>query len=250
MRTPTHHLFGAVAGLAVLHWHPLTEGPAAAAVFVAAAGVFAGGALSPDVDNQPWWKWADRVTPDEALGGGGPLGHRRFMHWPGIPAAVLAAAAGGALTATPAGRWAVTRLAGILPTWVTDVPAHAPLLSSAAGYVPWAALVAGVAVAWLSHILGDFVFGQGNPRYGLPKGIPLILWWGHVGLGLKADGRVEKTFGWLLVPAAGWLAWQVGGPVFAVAAVPAALAIRGPGWARRLLRARRGARRRRPAYAG
>jgi hypothetical protein len=169
VRTPTHHLTGAAAALTITHYHPTMSTPAAIA-FAATATLTAGGPLSPDIDNQPWWKRLDRWLPDEALGNGGPLGHRRLTHWWGLPA-VLAAAT----------------LTGLIPG-------------------PLAPITLGAAVGWGSHIAGDLIFGRGNPRVGLARGVPLLPWWGHIGVGLKADGWTERTLGALLVPAVGWLA--------------------------------------------
>lgn len=175
VRTPTHHLFGATAALAVVHWAPPVTGAIATAAYVATATATAGGKLSPDVDNQPWWKTLDRWLPDELLGNGGPMQHRGLAHWWGIPAAL-----------------AVAVLVGLVPA--VAVPAA------------W-----GAVTGWGSHILGDLVFGKANPRFGLKKGVPLLPWGWHVGLGLKADGWTEHTTNALLLPAIGWLALTIGG---------------------------------------
>ena len=76
------------------------------------------------------------------------------------------------------------------------------------GYAAWATppSVAWVAwaltIGWGSHLLMDFIFGI------KPPGVPLLPWWGHVGLGLDSGGRFEY---WVALPAlvagSGWLAW-------------------------------------------
>lgn len=175
MRTPTHHLFGATLALTAVHWHPPVTGTVATAVYVAAATATAGGWLSPDVDNQPAWKTIDRFLPDELLGNGGPMQHRGLAHWWGIAAAL-----------------AVAVHLGQVP------PAAVPV-------------ALGAVTGWGSHILGDLVFGKANPRYGLKKGVPLLPWGWHIGLGLKADGWVEHLANALLLPAVGWLTLTIGG---------------------------------------
>ena len=136
------------------------------AVTVASAAVFSGGWTSPDLDNSTWWKRLDRLAPDEWLGGGGPLAHRGILHSWLIPAVM----------------------------WV--------LALHVSGFGGWVLL--GVAYGWASHVAGDFVFGHGG--YGHGKGIPLVLWFCHVGGWFKADGWLEKTAGVLAAVVALWLA--------------------------------------------
>lgn len=183
MMTPTHRRLGAAT---VLGLHTAAVGaaltPAGVLVAAVAAAVFSGGPTSPDVDNQPGAKAADRRLPDEALGHGGPLGHRRLAHWWGLPTALGVAYALGSYT----------------------VGYHPPALVWAALWGAW--------VGWLSHLPGDAVFGQGNWRYGLPKGIPLMPWWRHVGLGVKCGGKAERVVGRILAVAvaAGLVATAIG----------------------------------------
>jgi membrane-bound metal-dependent hydrolase YbcI (DUF457 family) len=175
MRTPTHHLFGVVTALALIHWAPPVTGATATAAYIATATATAGGKLSCDVDNQSWWKTLDRWLPDEILGNGGPMQHRGLAHWWGIPAAL-----------------AVAVYLGRFPAELAPV-------------------ALGVVTGWGSHIAGDLMFGRGNARYGLKRGVPLLPWGWHVGLGLKADGWTEHAVNALLLPAAGWLALTIGG---------------------------------------
>jgi hypothetical protein len=98
----------------------------------AGAAVAAAFSTGPDVDNTRAWKRLDGVLPDELLGAGGPLGHRRLMHWWGLPAAVAVA-----------------------------------LYLAGGPWYAWAAVE-----GWASHLAGDFVFGMpgyGTP-IGVPLG--------------------------------------------------------------------------------
>jgi hypothetical protein len=142
-------------------------------ILAATTVVTAGGPLSPDLDQQAWWRMADRVLPDEALGHGGPMRHRGITHWWGLPAALAYA-----LSASPAHSWA----------W-------------------WAA--AGVALGWASHLLGDFVVGAKSRHR--DAGIPLAPWWWHVGLGAPCGGVVEQAAGVALPAVAVWQAAVVAG---------------------------------------
>jgi hypothetical protein len=60
----------------------------------------------------------------------------------------------------------------------------------------------GLLIGWCSHLFpGDFVFGKGNRRYGLGRGIPLLPWGCYVGLGIRCGGVVERATSWVLVAA-------------------------------------------------
>ncbi len=135
-------------------------------VTVASAAVFSGGHFSPDLDNSTWFKRLDRWLPDEWLGGGGPLAHRGLLHWWGIPAVM----------------------------WILAV--------HVAGFPGW--ILLGAAYGWASHVAGDFAFGRGG--YGHGKGIPLLGWFCHVGVGFRANGWPEKTAGTIAMVAAVWFA--------------------------------------------
>jgi hypothetical protein len=147
---PAHRLGGFVGGAALataLH-QPLWVAVASAGI----ATVTAGGRPSPDVDQFKGWRLADKLTPDELLGKGGPMQHRGITHFWGIPLAAAVAV-------------------------VVFVPGL---------WIAWAALA-----GWASHLLLDWVFGQrawgrgpGIPLTGI--------WWGHHGLGLDAGGLVER----------------------------------------------------------
>jgi hypothetical protein len=143
-----------------------------AAAAAALAAVTAAGALSPDLDQRGPWRAADGVLPDEALGAGGPMRHRGLTHWWGLPAVAAAA-----MQAAPAAwQWAA-----------------------------WA-LLAG----WASHLVGDFVFGKASRGRG--PGVPLMPWWGHVGLGLDCGGPAEGATRAVALPLAlGWLGLAAAG---------------------------------------
>jgi len=163
----THRLLGASAALAWAAWVPLH--PAQTAVALVVATVTSAGPTSPDVDRTGPWQLLDRLLPDELLGHRGPLQHRGLSHWWGLPALALLVAAA-------------------LPAQVAWL-AHAAVLG------------------WCSHLLGDLLFGQADPRGGRGPGIPLLPWWGHVGLGLDVDGPLERVVVQrLALPAL--LAWQ------------------------------------------
>ena len=126
MNTYAHRAGGitTVLGLAHAYPHPIT------AVFLAAgaAALTSGGKTSPDIDNQPTAKTIDSLTPDELLGGGGPLGHRRAAHsW-----------------MIPAGAWWA---------WHDD-----------AAIAPWAAaaVLTGAFLGWVSHLAFDAIWGKGG----------------------------------------------------------------------------------------
>lgn len=162
METWAHRAVGVAAVLAVAHYPVGPHLPWwALSAATAAAAVTSGGWTSPDVDNQGMAKAADRLLPDEILGGGGPLGHRQLAHSVTLPVAALAA-------------------------WWLYVPA-VPLLVVALAWGAW--------LGWVSHLVGDAVFGMAG--IGHRKGVPLLLWWGHVGVGLRADGVIEKVVGGL-----------------------------------------------------
>jgi hypothetical protein len=112
------------------------------------AAAFSAGPTSPDVDNTMTWKKIDKWVQDEILGEGGPLGHRRIMHWWGIPA-------------------------------ILALIAHQADLGSV-GWAVWAALL-----GWASHILADGICGRGGR--GIPQGVPIAPWWWHIGAGLYSD---------------------------------------------------------------
>lgn len=173
MRTITHRLFGATAAVAAVHYAPAwTPHGWHAGVLVVAAAATAGGRLSPDCDQHGLVRAADALLPDEALGASGPLKHRGIFHSYLLPAGAL---------------WWLT--GAHLPGW---------------GY----AVALGVVVGWFSHLLGDLVFGEANARAGRSgPGIPMVLWYGYVGLGLKADGPIERLTAAALCGVLGWLLW-------------------------------------------
>jgi hypothetical protein len=172
MHTFGHRQVAVATAIAAAHLHPLPI--TAVIVSVTSAAITGGGWFSPDIDNQPFAKTLDSWLPDEWLGHGGPLGHRRLAHsW------MLPAAAWGAWT-----------------LWMPPVPIWA-----------WS-LAWGAWLGWCSHLVADFVFGQANFRYGRPKGVPLILWWYHVGVGGRSDGPLAHLVAWVAAALAAW--WGLG----------------------------------------
>ncbi len=159
---PTHRALGAVFGVG----YGVSMGlPVAGVVGCGVLGTLtAAGVASPDVDQRWGWRLADTLTPDELLGGHGPMQHRGITHWWGV-----------ALVATAAWLTALLPLAGD--------GGRGSLLAHAAG-----ALLAG----WWSHLVGDLVFGKADVRTGRGPGIPMMPWWGHVGLSLDVGGRLER----------------------------------------------------------
>lgn len=166
MLTRTHHLLGLAVAVAVApRVAPgLAEGLTLAAVTV----VTAGGPLSPDLDQQGWWKLLDRYLPDEWLGRGGPMRHRGITHWWGVPASLALVLAAS--------------------------PSH--------GMAWWVG--AGLVLGWGSHLLGDFAVGAKSRYRG--AGIPWAPWWGHAGLGAPCDGWVERRLSFVLPAVAVWQA--------------------------------------------
>jgi hypothetical protein len=183
----SHIPLGALAGLAygVHQGFPPAQSGACAVLAAAVAPL-------PDVDARRWWRTTDRVTPDEALGHGGPMRHRGLTHWWGVPVALAMGLSQVGLVVD-----------GMDVTWVG-----------------WA-LLAG----WCSHLAGDLVFGKRCPQEGRGPGIPLAPWWAHRGVGLDTGGVSEVLARWVvLVPALAWLAgvalgWATTWPVDAVAAL-------------------------------
>ncbi len=172
MMGPTHCALAAVTGLGVgmaMGW----DAPQAVAGSLVAT-LTAAGPTSPDVDNRRWWMRLDRYAPDEYLGRGGPLQHRGIMHWWGLPAAMACALA----VTTP------------LPAqWM------------------WAAYA--LVIGWASHLLGDFLVGKASVMFTRRgPGIPLMPWWGHVGVGLKCGGVVEWILGVLCMGGYVLLIWS------------------------------------------
>lgn len=164
----THRLLGGCAGIA---WASASDlGPAQTAVSVAVAVLTSAGLASPDVDLSALWRSADRWLPDEWLGSGGPMQHRGITHWWALPLALALFAR----YALPPSVW-------------------------------W--LVGAAVVGWTSHLLGDLVFGRADVRSARGPGVPVMPWWGHVGLGLDVDGVLERVvLQRLVLP--GLLVWQ------------------------------------------
>lgn len=166
---PTHRLAGAWSG-ALYGWHLGLPWWACAGT-VAASTVTSAGILSPDADQFKGWRRVDKYAPDELLGHGGPLQHRGLTHWWGLPALAAYGLHGFALP-----------------------PVLAPYI--------WA-----LVIGWVSHLILDFAVGAKG--WGRNAGIPLALWWWHVGLGFKAGGFVEMLLGGGLLGGALWVAWQM-----------------------------------------
>lgn len=191
MKRVGHQLLGGVAGLGlaeILRWPhaahlaahglPAWMGSAAAVgTGLLAGAVAATVAPLPDVDQRRWWCYArDPLTGRRTVRRDLPrwLQHRRVTHW-----------------------------------WGLAVPMAAP-----AAFLPaplgW--LLAAIAAGWLSHLAGDWVFGQRGPREtgwrgaGIPLGWRRCrstsgrYWsWIYHGCGLKCGGRVEVWAAWPLL---------------------------------------------------
>ena len=82
METGPHRVLAVATVLAAAHTWELP--PTQVGVMCAVAAATGGGILSPDIDNRKAAKTIDGIVPDEALGGGGPLGHRQITHWWGV----------------------------------------------------------------------------------------------------------------------------------------------------------------------
>jgi membrane-bound metal-dependent hydrolase YbcI (DUF457 family) len=168
MLTPTHHLAGLAASLAVAA--QVRPGPIPVVLMMVASTATAGGPLSPDVDQRGLWHVADRLLPDEWLGHGGPMRHRGLSHWWGIPAAAAV--------------W----------LWLARETIPGPLW--------W--LAAGVVLGWVTHLAGDLMVGAGSPWR--DSGIPVGPWFWHVGFGFRCGGFVEDAGRWIVLPAL--IVWQ------------------------------------------
>lgn len=158
----------------------LPVGPAGLAVAgVVAALSCSGRVASPDADQGWLWQLIDRLLPDEQiLDDNGPMQHRGITHWWAWPA--------------------LAYLLALLPLHVTIVAAGRELTLATAP------VLAGLAVGWGSHVLGDFLVGaQGHGR---GAGVPLGPWWWWVGTGAKCGGWTEHAITVAAVPAALWLA--------------------------------------------
>jgi uncharacterized metal-binding protein len=136
------------------------------------AVAFSAGPTSPDIDDTRTWKKLDKWVPDEWLGFGGPLQHRGLMHWVGWPVI-------GALLI------------------------RAFMAGSPVAFLAWAVVI-GVG----SHVASDVMFGQRG--YGTQRGVPLLLWTCHVGVGRKSDGVLQHLVLWPVCLALIW--WSVGMP--------------------------------------
>lgn len=115
-----------------------------------------------------------------------PGGHRGLTHWPALPAAL----------------WLLAEQ-GWLP--FDDRPV---ILG----------LYLGTAAGWLSHDLGDLLFGKASPSR--PPGIPLLGWTGYLGLDdllgftLRSGGTVAHlvaTRGSVVLVAWELICWRQGG---------------------------------------
>lgn len=173
-----HYAVGASAGVVYAQLAPVTWWQGLLAIPVAAGFSYA--AVSPDVDQSKLWHWTDKPVPDEVLGNGGPMQHRGISHFWGVYAAWTALW----WLATPRDLWF-----GLL-----------------------FALLGAMVTGWWSHLLADAVVGRAGQGRG--RGIPLLPWWAHLGLGFKCDGWMEK----FLTVAAPigvlvWTAWRMLPPV-------------------------------------
>lgn len=162
MNGPQHRKLGAAAGIGLAAALHAPWWQVPVIVVIAAGTSY--GYASPDVDQAPWWHRMNRFLPDEWFCEGGFLDHRKITHWPGLPL-----------------------IAGWLALAFLPPVAQAPYLALCA--------------AWLSHHVGDFLFGHG--------GIPLLPWGScRVGLELDQDGALADRTASSVVPLTlGVLAW-------------------------------------------
>jgi len=144
-------------------------GPVGLAVWAGVAGITSAGPTSPDMDQDHRWRRADTVLPDEALGHGGPMKHRGLTHWFGLPLAA----------------------AGLV--YLNDIVLLVNGRPLPVEWVLWAAIV-----GWSSHIVADAAFGKG--------GVPLLGWYGNVGLELSQDGILARAVAGA-APVAACLLW-------------------------------------------
>jgi len=153
MMAPTHHLLGASFGLSA--GIALTLSPAEIILSTGIAALTGGGILSPDIDQFHVWRFVRHIVPLRFLGKGGPLQHRGITHY-----------------------WVFPILLGAY-SFLLLFPLHIIALS--------------IAIGWLSHLFGDWLFGKASPYDHRGPGIPLMPWWAHHGVGLKVDGRLEHA---------------------------------------------------------
>lgn len=124
---------------------------------------------------------------DGLIPGPDPFGHRRLAHWWAPPLAA-------ALTCNRMGEgWPRT-------------------------------LLLAACVGWLSHLLGDLVFGKRG--MGTPRGVPVAPWWWHVGVGFKVGTAFERTVAGILTLGAVYQLAAVAGWARPVTAFVEALAHR------------------------
>ncbi len=96
---------------------------------------------------------ANKTSPDiDHAFSGRVLGHRRLLHWWGLPVIALV---------------------------YTSIPFS----------VFW---------GWMSHIIADFIFGKAG--YGRDKGVPMLLWFAHAGVGLKSGQLNKRAWFWFFGP--------------------------------------------------
>lgn len=189
-----HRITGAVSGATYAAAFNLP--PTATVGCMWLASITAAGKTSPDVDQYPQWhgrdkdipqwrwvRWLNRfllwVGPNNH---GDPIDHRRFTHWPGIPAAVS-----GLLW------WGWTFTADTDPAASTGLLALLAALVVHYAFVAAGALVTG----WTSHLVVDLPFGKRSRYRG--AGIPWMPWWAHHGANLKSGGWLAHGAVWLII---------------------------------------------------
>ena len=123
--------------------------------------------------------------------------------WQAVASAVIATATSAGWTSPDADqswlRWLPGGHRGLSHWWGLPLLAAAAVVSVVPPDVAWVgwALVLG----WASHLLGDFVFGV------RPAGIPLLPWWGHVGLQFDSGGSLERVLRWAWPALLVWQVW-------------------------------------------
>jgi hypothetical protein len=152
---------------------------------VVPAVAFSAGPTSCDVDNTKTWKRLDRWLPDEWLGEGGPLQHRGFLHWWGLPVAVALVLY---LTDGPWYAWAAVL------GWGSHLAADG--LCGKAGFGTGRGIPFG---PWWWHVGAGFRCGGLVEKTLVPVGALAVAWWlagGHLPAGVAGLPVVADVAAW------------------------------------------------------
>lgn len=123
--------------------------------------------------------------------------------WQTAGAAVISTATSAGWTSPDADqswlRWMPGGHRGLSHWWGLPVLAAAATVSLVPADLAWVAWA--LVLGWSSHLVGDFVFGV------RPPGIPLLPWWGHVGLRFDSGGGLERVLRWAWPALLLWQVW-------------------------------------------